>query len=143
MKTIVLIFALLVQGYSAPMDDEHTAAYRRAIDLSGAWSNDGFKRRDSCWTGKLKKGEAKIVEVNLYAGDQYWFSVGTDGKAKKMAVTVYDETGKPVEILTHQDDDGGARAAAGFAPAASGPYLIKVQLLEGDAAVFALVYSYK
>jgi hypothetical protein len=78
--------------------------------------------------------------VNLYAGNQYWFSLGATGAARKISVSVYDETGKPLAFEPFSDD---GKAAAGFAPAASGSYYIKVEELEGTAATFCLLYSYK
>ena len=38
-----------------------------------------------------------MVAVNLYAGNQYWFSVGANEAAKKFTVRVYDESGKPMQ----------------------------------------------
>ena len=67
-----------------------------ALELAGAFSNDGFKIRDGHWAGTLAPGESKIIAVNLYAGNEYWFSAGATEKAKKLAVDVFDETGAPV-----------------------------------------------
>jgi len=78
--------------------------------------------------------------VNLYAGNQYWFSAGATTPAKKIAVSVYDETGKRV---TTEGYDAGEKAAAGFAPANSGQYFVSVDLVEGQEGSFCLIYSYK
>jgi hypothetical protein len=96
--------------------------------------------RDGHFAGALKQGESKLIRVNLYAGNQYWFTAAATPKAKKLAVQVYDEGGKSVTFEPYQDE---GRAAAGFAPAASGPYFIKVEETEGDPSSFVLVYSYK
>jgi hypothetical protein len=140
MKRLALIFALVAGSAFGGPEDDRTAARAAALDLAGAWSNDGFKLRDGHWTGSFKPGESKILLVNLYAGNQYWFTLAASAKAKKVAITVFDESGKPVTVDTHQE---GVRAAAGFSPTASGPYLVKVEELDGEAAEFALVYSYK
>ena len=123
----------------AAPDDESVAARRSALDLAGAWTNDGFKLRDGYASGSLKAGEAKLIRVNLYAGNQYWFTAAAP-KAKKVTVQVFDEAGKPVTFEAYQDE---SRAAAGFAPTASGPFVIRVSALDGEAGAFALVYSYK
>jgi len=120
--------------------DGETEARRVALDLAGAFSNDGFKLRDGVWLGPLEPGKPRMVQVNLYAGNEYWFALGATNKAKKLAVTVYDETGKAVECEPYQE---AATAAAGFSPDASGPYYVKIELAEGDAASFCLVYCYK
>jgi hypothetical protein len=78
--------------------------------------------------------------VNLYAGNQYWFSAAGAEPTKKIGLSVYDETGKKVTTETYNE---GAKAAAGFSPVDSGQYFVSVDLLEGDGGSFCLVYSYK
>lgn len=140
MKRTVLALIVLTSALIAAPDDDRVAARRTALDLAGAWSNDGFKLRDGHWSGTFKTGEAKLVQVNLYAGNQYWFTLGTTEKAKKVAVSIFDENGKPVVFEQHLD---GARAAAGFAPAHSGAFIVKIEELDGLPTAFALIYSYK
>ncbi len=141
MRTILPALLIASALVAAPnLDDGRVAARRSALELAGAWANDGFLLRDGHWSGELKIGAPKIVQVNLYAGNQYWFSLAVTRPAKKVAISVFEAAGKPVATEVHED---GARAAAGFAPTASGPYYIKVEQLEGDPATFALVYSYK
>jgi hypothetical protein len=120
--------------------DAEVEARRVALELAGAFSNDGFKLRDGVVMGTLEKGKPKIVQVNLYAGNEYWFAVAAAGEGKKVAVTVFDETGAKVDTEPYQE---GAKAAAGFSPGASGPYYVKVELAEGASAAFCLLYSYK
>lgn len=124
---------------AAPSDDE-VQARKFAMDLAGAFSNEGFKLRDGHWDGQLEPGKAQVIQVNLYAGNEYWFSLGTTAAAKKLAVSVFDEMGKPVEFEPYSE---GQTAAAGFAPVVSGPYYIKLESLEGGPASFSLLYSYK
>jgi hypothetical protein len=125
--------------HAAPSDNE-VVARRVALDLAGAFTNDGFKLRDGNWTGIVEVGKSKIIQVNLYAGNQYWFTLGSVPAAKKLEITVYDETGKPVEVDPYQE---GSVAAAGFSPPTSGSFFVKVTELEGTAAAFCLIYSYK
>ena|SRR5947209_3286685 len=120
--------------------DREVQAHKIVLDLAGAFSNEGFKMRDGHWTGALKQKENTLVAVNLYAGNQYWFSVGAVEPAKKIDVAVYDEAGKRVTTETYND---GEKAAAGFTPTSSGQYYISVSLLEGNESTFCLVYSYK
>jgi hypothetical protein len=117
-----------------------TDAHRAALELAGAFSNDGFKLRDGTWSGSAESGSAKLIQVNLYAGNEYWFSVGATSQAKKLAVSVYDESGTPMESELHAD---GPTAAAGFSPDASGPYFLRIEQLEGEPSTFCLIYSYK
>lgn len=120
--------------------DREVQAHKVVLDLAGAFSNDGFKMRDGHWTGLLKPNENALVAVNLYAGNQYWFSVGAVEPAKKIEVAVYDETGRRVTTETYSE---GERAAAGFTPTSSGQYYVSVSLLEGTESTYCFVYSYK
>ena len=120
--------------------DEEVEAHKLVLDLTGAFSNDGFKLRDGHWTGTIKPQERALVAVNLYAGNQYWFSAAANAKAKKISVDVYDENGKPVVTETYNSGD---KAAAGFSPTSSGQYFVSLGLLEGQPTTFCLVYSYK
>ena len=127
---------------NAAEGDREVEARKVALELAGAWSNDGFKIRDGHWSGEVKPGERAVVAVNLYAGNEYWFSVGSDEKAAKFAVQLFDEMGKP---LAGEDYQGDATAAAGFSPTISGQYFVSIADAprEGNPGTFCLVYSYK
>jgi hypothetical protein len=121
--------------------DDEVEARKQALDLTGAFQNDGFKLRDGHWAGQIKPAERAVIAVNLYAGNQYWFSAAAaNSKAKKIAVDVYDESGKPMTIESYNE---GERASAGFSPTASGQYFVAVSLVEGEPSTICLVYSYK
>src|SRR5205823_7617131 len=120
--------------------DSEVNARKIALEVAGAFTNDRFKMRDGHWCGRLKPHDLALVAVNLYAGNQYWFSIGALEPAKKVAVNVYDETGKQVMTESYSD---GEKAAAGFSPSSSGQYFVSVDLLEGTESNFCLVYSYK
>ena len=138
---IALSILLLIASTPARAEsDKEVEAHKAVLDLAGAFSNDGFKMRDGHWTGTIKPKEHALIAVNLYAGNQYWFSVGAIEPAKKIAVALYDESGKQV---TTENYNAGEKAAAGFSPTSSGQYYISVGLLEGDESSFCLVYSYK
>lgn len=141
----LLIIAISVATLLAPCglraeSDKEVEAHKTVLDLAGAFSNDGFKIRDGHWSGSLKPKEHVLVAVNLFAGNQYWFSVGAVEPAKKVEVALYDETG---QLMTTESYNEGERAAAGFSPTASGQYYVSVGLVEGEESSFCLVYSYK
>jgi hypothetical protein len=140
---VLLCFILSTSAISllrAGETDSAVEARRVALDLAGAFSNDGFKIRDGHWTGAIPPGEAAVVAVNLYAGNQYWFSVGTSSKAENFNVRVYDEAGKPLPTETYEDEE---KAAAGFSPTVSGQYFVGIGPVQGEPSTFCLVYSYK
>ena len=138
--SVLLLAGSLCFGQTAATDDE-VAARKNALELAGAFGNDGFKLRDGHWAGPIKVGEGKLIQVNLYAGNEYYFTVASTEKAKKLALSAYDETGAAITIDDPYQE--GATAAIGFSPTASGPYYIKVEELEGDPTAFCLVCSYK
>jgi hypothetical protein len=139
-----LFFIMLLLAAAPPFcvadTDAEVNARKNALDVAGAFTNDGFKLRDGHWCGTLKPQDHALIAVNLYAGNQYWFAVGTTDPARKIAVNVYDETGK---LLRTDHYDGGDRAAAGFSPSDSGQYFVSVDLVQGGSSSFCLIYSYK
>jgi hypothetical protein len=146
MKTPVWLglFAAIVlaaaTAFAEPESDSEVNARKAALDLAGAFTNEGFKMRDGHWSGTIKPKDHALIAVNLYAGNQYWFSVGATEPAKKIAVNVYDETGKLVQTESYSENE---KAAAGFSPTSSGQYYVMVDLVEGDASSVCLIYSYK
>ncbi|MEP6810770.1 MAG: hypothetical protein ABI992_11045 [Chthoniobacterales bacterium] len=138
LSAVLLVLAPLVSR--AEESDAQVAARNVALELAGAFSNDGFKLRDGHWSGPIKQGDQAIIAVNLYAGNEYWFSVGANEGTKKIAVQVYDENGKPVTTEEYAEDD---KAAAGYSPTISGQYFVGITPVESTASAFSLVYSYK
>jgi hypothetical protein len=138
---ILLLIVLVASSLNARAEtNTEVEARKTALDLAGAFSNDGFKMRDGHWCGTIKPHELALIAVNLYAGNQYWFSVGAIDPAKKIAVNLYDEAGQ--QGVT-ENDNSGENAAAGFSPTNSGQYFVSIDLVEGAASSFCLVYSYK
>jgi len=137
------LLTLCLLGLVAPAfgeTDQEVAARQVALELAGAFSNDGFKLRDGHWAGTIAPNENKVIAVNLYAGNQYWFSAGATDEAKKLAVEVFDEAGSPVTIEKY---DAGTKAAAGLSVSNSGQYFIRLRVVEGEPAAVCFVYSYK
>jgi hypothetical protein len=124
---------------TAPAESD-VSARSKALELAGAFSNDGYKIRDGYWPGEIEPNRPQFLEVNLFAGNEYWFSAAVNAPGRKIAVSVFNEKGKPVEYQTYED---GQVAAAGLLPEVSGRYYVKLTMLEGDKAQFCLLYSYK
>jgi hypothetical protein len=138
--TLLSIFLFTASSWARAETDGEVEARKTALDLAGAFTNDGFKMRDGHWCGTIKPHELALIAVNLYAGNQYWFSVGAIDPAKKIAVNLYDEAGK--QVVT-ENYNSGEKAAAGFSPTNSGQYFVSIDLIEGGESSFCLVYSYK
>lgn len=124
-----------------PVSPEQSVTARsKALDLAGAFSNDGFKIRDGHWDGVLEPGKPQLIEVNLFAGNEYWFTAAALSPARKITVVVFDHEGRPVDTSNYED---GPSAAAGLVSERSGPYYIQVDLTEGERADFCFLYCYK
>jgi len=164
----LLLFAAAIwigvpHGFSDLPPDSEVTAHRAVLDLAGAFTNDGFKLRDGAFSSTLKGGQSTVIQVNLYAGNQYWFAVSTADAKSAVAIALYDESGKVIktepyaskadstakesgtDAQTNPDPDANStnRAAAGFAPDASGPYYIQIANTTGAPATYCLIYSYK
>jgi hypothetical protein len=138
-SAVIAALTISTSTAAAPSNQE-VESRKIAMNLAGAFSNDGFKLRDGYWNGEIAPGRPKVIQVNLYAGNEYWFSAGATKEAKTLSVTVYDENGEAVDFEPYSD---GSSAAAGFSPSISGPYYVRVEAMEGVPATFCLVYSYK
>ncbi len=120
--------------------DAAVTCRRAALELAGAWANDGFRTRENTWTATLPAGKPALARVNLLAGNRYWFTAATNAASTTLAVEIFTASGTPVAAETHRD---GPLAAAGFSPAESGAYLIAVSEAHGTPVPFCLVHSYK
>ena len=112
----------------------------RALELAGAFANDGYKIRDGFWAGSLEPAKPLFIEVNLFSGNEYWFSAAALAPARKITVDVFDQKGSPLQGERYLD---GSSAAAGLVAQTSGRYFLRLTMTEGEKADFCLVYSYK
>jgi len=136
----MLLAAAILFGASLALGDSAITCRRAALELAGAWANDGFRLREQSWAGVLPNGKPALARVNLLAGNRYWFSAATNAASTELSIRIYAEIGTPVSVEIHQD---GPLVAAGFSPSESGTYLIAVSESHGTPVPFCLIYSYK
>lgn len=144
-SAISIVFAGLYAGLSplvSGADDNEAAveSRRAALELAGAFSNDGYKIRDGFWSSTLDATGPAVLEVNLFEGNEYWFCVAALPPTNKIAVEVYAGDGSLMDQQIFSDD---ARVAVGIEPPISGRYFVKVSLVGGEPGDFTLVYCYK
>jgi len=137
---LFLTTGALAPGQSERPSDAEVDARRSALELAGAFQNDGFKVRDGHWVGKLKPNQSQLVAVNLYAGNAYWFLVAGGPGSGEVSVDLLDESGQPVDAMPYQEE---TRAGAGYIPEYSGQFYVRVKLGEGKEVPVCLVYSFK
>jgi len=70
---LLSIFLFAASPCARAETDSEVEARKTALDLAGAFTNDGFKMRDGHWCGTIKPHELALSAVNLNAGNQYWF----------------------------------------------------------------------
>lgn len=140
-SAVALLASLRAEEPPASADKPEPAGARsKALELAGAFANDGYRLRDGFWAADIEPGKSRVLAVNLFAGNEYWFSAAVVPPGRKLAVSVYNAKGKPVDFQVFED---GTAAAAGFVPSVSGEYFVKVTLAEGEKTEFCLLYSYK
>ena len=137
MLLVTVMFAVSVAR--AEESDDETRARKRALDVAGAFANEGFKVRDGHWSGSIGR-DRTLIAVNLYAANQYWFSAGATDQAKKVGIELFDETGRQLPTEHYEDV---SRVAAGFSPTMSGQYFVALSVPDGGQATGCLIYSYK
>ena len=122
-----------------------------ALETLRPFAKEGFHIRDGEWSVELTKGEPRFLQVTLFAGECYLFSVSSPLRAAKLRLTLFDAAGKEVksEILKESDPtaSGGSKGAVvEVAPGKSGNYFVRVELVESPGAgpcKISLVYAYK
>ena len=67
----VVLFAAAAFVWS--QTDEEVEAHRQALDLTGAYTNDGFKLRDGHWIGALARGKGGEHIRDINKGFPHWF----------------------------------------------------------------------
>lgn len=128
------------QEQPPPAEQGAVSARSRVLELAGAFANEGYKVRDGFWSGVLEPGKPLFLEINCFAGNEYWVSAAAIAPARKITLTAFDGKGQALTGETHED---GPTAAAGILPTTSGRYFVRIELTEGDKADFCLAYSYK
>ena len=142
-----LLVLASIRANAAPPDPE---SRKRVLELAAAFANDGFRVRDGFWTGHLEAGTgARVLEVNLYAGNAYWFCAATRGDQSAVRLSVHDASGA---VLAADPGLGEGRCALCFEPKTSGPFYLRLTVnpgvVPGPASTpapeaFSVVYSYK
>ncbi len=74
-RRLLLLTSLVAFAFSAVADtDEAVQARKVALELAGAFSNDGFKIRDGHWSAPLKGGEEEKAADHYFASVLLWIS---------------------------------------------------------------------
>jgi len=111
-----------------------------ALELAAGNAGEGYQIHDGFWSGTLSKGVPMLIEVHLFAGNDYRFSSANLDPYSQLKVSIFDAWGYPAG----QEYSGNASCAtAGISVIRSGSYFIRLIMTEGDKVDTCMVYSYK
>lgn len=135
---LLLGFWAFLTSAPATLDD----AIARALEVMSPYAKQGYLvRTEDEWGGDLGVQERKAIPLGLSRGNDYWFCMGTDVDAARVAVHVYDQKGKRVEDEAYQ----GRFAAARVVTLVTGTYFIIVEVTSSpvERTHWAMVYGAK
>lgn len=127
-------------GLGAAPGDPELQARQRALEFAAAFANQGYHLRDGYWMEVLQPKQPRRLSLQLFAGNEYWFSAGLAGTGGNLELKVYDQSGR---VLDGQNFRREGSFAIGIEPETTGTYYLEVALADGEATPFCLVYSFK
>ena len=135
---MILAAAVAVPFAFAYVDDAHS----RAMEAATAAVKDGFLVRQEFWAGALATKQPSVVKHQLFAGNSYWFWLGSDEDSAQVTVHVYDPGGK---LCNKESWQRGNTAAVKVVPKKTGTYFIVFSVEQSKAKKnrWALAYGYK
>jgi hypothetical protein len=113
-----------------------------ALEAMTPYIKDGYTIREDTWGGDLPVATAKAISQQLFKGNDYWFTMGTDIKGSTISVHIYDRDGNLVENSAWQRD---SFAGASIKPTKTGSYflIVKVEKSPRERTPWGLVYAYR
>ena len=136
---VLCTFGLMVSPAYATLDDAISSALK-TIDL---YVKGGYTvHNEDEWGGDLGVKERRAIRHTLIKGNDYWFCLGTDVDDARVAVHVYDVSGRLVEADAWQN---GSHAAARALSQATATYYIVVEVTDSpvERTHWAMVYGAK
>ena len=135
---LILAAVIAVPFAFAYVDDAHS----RAMEAATAAVKDGYLVRQEYWAGALVTKQPSVVKHQLFAGNSYWFWLGSDEDSAQVTVHVYDPSGKLCDAESFQR---GNMAAVKVVPKKTGTYFIVFSVEQSKAKKnrWALAYGFK
>ena len=137
----ILVLLLLTLGTGpafATIDD----ALSFALEAADPYVKEGFTVREDYWGGDLPQKTTKAIVHQLFKGNEYWFWMGTDTKAAKISVHIYDSEGNLAEAEAWQKPHF---AAARVVPKKTGSYylIVEVEKSPEERTYWSLAYGFR
>jgi len=135
---LILIAAIALPVAYAYVDDAHSRAMEAAVPAV----KEGYLVRQEYWAGALTTKQPSVVKHQLFAGNSYWFWLGSDEDSAQVTVHVYDPSGKLCDAESSQH---GNMASVKVVPKKTGTYFIVFSIEQSKAKKnrWALAYGFK
>jgi hypothetical protein len=137
--TLLAALVLIAPSHAYSSIDD---ALSFALEAASPYVKQGFTVREDYWGGDLPVKTTKAIVHQLFKGNEYWFWMGTDEKAAKISVHVYDSEGNLAEVEAFSKPHfAGARVV----PKKTGSYYLIVEIEKSpqERTTWALAYGFR
>ena len=140
LRISLLAIGALLAGVTARATVDDALSF--ALEAMTPYIKEGYTIREDTWGGDLPVATAKAISQQLFKGNDYWFTMGTDVKGATISVHIYDRDGNLVEQSAWQRDQF---AGAAIKPTKTGSYflIVKVEKSSRERTPWGLVYAYR
>lgn len=124
------------------IDPIKLTAQRAALgDLSG---ENPFFLRESGWAGKIKPGEARLVQIQLFRRNEYQFWIAMGDRDAELNLNIYDGDGQIVESKAMEFDESNI-ASTRVRPESTGVFYVRVSLKTtiDTPQKWSMIYAYR
>ncbi len=139
-RFISLLLAAVIAATPALASVDDALSY--ALEAAQPYVKEGFTVREDYWGGDMAVKQAKAITHQLFKGNEYWFWIGTDEKAAKVSVHIYDSEGNLCEVEGWQK---GQFAAARVIPKRTGTYylIVEVEKSNRERTHWGMAYGFR
>lgn len=139
-RFISLLLAAVIAATPALASVDDALSY--ALEAAQPYVKEGFTVREDYWGGDMAVKQAKAITHQLFKGNEYWFWIGTDEKAVKVSVHIYDSEGNLCEVEGWQK---GQFAAARVIPKRTGTYylIVEVEKSNRERTHWGMAYGFR
>lgn len=139
-RFISLLLAAVIAAMPALASVDDALSY--ALEAAQPYVKEGFTVREDYWGGDMAVKQAKAITHQLFKGNEYWFWIGTDEKAAKVSVHIYDSDGNLCEVEGWQK---GQFAAARVIPKRTGTYylIVEVEKSNRERTHWGMAYGFR
>ncbi len=140
LRLSLLAAGSLLAGFAAQATVDDALSF--ALEAMTPYIKEGYTLREDTWGGDLPSATAKAISQQLFKGNEYWFTMGTDVKGSTISVHIYDREGNLVESNAWQRD---GFAGASIKPTKTGSYflIVKIEKSPRERTPWGLVYAYR